>query len=153
MVSLTVLRSANQSSYPSGSSVRTTLFSSNAMQVINEAEDLGVLMETVAVSLTDYIRNISSTPQYGTVWEEETYVHIRWLWLILPITLAPMSLFFLLSAIWISSHRNVKVWKSSILAIIFHGLENPIGSDIAINRPNEMGEVAKRMRVKFQYRN
>jgi hypothetical protein len=141
--------SANQSSYQSGSSERTTLFSSNVMQALYEAEDLGALMETVAVSLTDYIRNISSTPQYGTVWGEETYVHIRWLWLILPMTLAPMSLFFLLSAIWISSQGNVKVWKSSILATIFHGLENPIGPDIAINRPSEMGEVAKRMRVRL----
>jgi hypothetical protein len=141
--------SANQSNYQSGSSVRTTLFSSNVMQALYEAEDLGALMETVAVSLTDYIRNISSTPQYGTVWGEETYVHIRWLWLILPMTLAPMSLFFLLSTIWISSRRDVKVWKSSILATIFHGLENPIGPDIAINRPSEMGEVAKRMRVRL----
>jgi hypothetical protein len=32
---------------------------------------------------------------------EETYVHTRWLWLILPMILALMSLFFLLSAIWI----------------------------------------------------
>lgn len=45
------------------------------MQALYEAEDLGALMETVAVSLPDYIRNISSTP-HGTVWGEETYAHI-----------------------------------------------------------------------------
>lgn len=53
-----------------------------------EAEDPGPLMETVAVSLPDYIRNISSTRQYGTLWREKTYVHIRWLWLILSMTLS-----------------------------------------------------------------
>jgi len=48
------------------------------MQALYEAEDLGALTETVAVSLTDYIGNISSTLPYGAVWgEKKTNLRFR----------------------------------------------------------------------------
>lgn len=127
-------------------------FSSDYIQAAYAAKDLGQLMSNVADSLTNYIRNSSSVPYRGTVWGVETYVHVRWIWLILPIALAPTSLLFLLSAIWASSHRNIKVWKSSSLATVFHGLERPIKTQ-DLNRQSDMDKLSKEIRVKLQQTN
>jgi hypothetical protein len=124
-------------------------FTSDYMQALYPTGDLGQLMGNVADSLTNYIRHGSSIPYYGTAWDTENYVHVRWVWLILPMALAPVALLFLLSAIWLSSRWNTKVWKSSSLATIFHGFERPIDT-INLNWQSEMDELSKQFRVRLR---
>lgn len=128
----------------------TPSYSTDVMEALNEAENMTQLMDNVAASMTNYIRNVSSIGEHGTAWELETFVHVRWAWLVLPLALAPLSFLFLLSAIWISGHHNIKVWKSSSLATVFHGLEHPPKPDVAINRRSEMEELARGLRVRLR---
>jgi hypothetical protein len=125
-------------------------YSTDVMEALNDADNMTQLMDNVAASMTDYIRNVSSTVEHGTAWGSESFVHVRWAWLVLPLALAPLSFLFLLSAIWISGHHNVKVWKSSSLATIFHGLEHPPKPDGAVNRRSEMEEAAKQLKVRLK---
>jgi hypothetical protein len=144
-----------QSSFTGNSTYEATYtggqsHSSDAMAALFQTSDLGQLMDTVAESLTNFIRNSSSVPYVGTAWDTESYVHVRWIWLILPVALAPMSLVFLLYAIWMSSHRELKVWKSSSLASIFHGLERPVVDAGNVERESEMDELSRQIWVRLQ---
>jgi len=108
------------------------------------------LMDSVATSMTNHIRSVSSmtvTGQMGTV---ETYVHVRWVWLTLPGALILSSAAFLALAVLETRRRRAEVWKDSSLALIFHGLEQNGESTGLVNKLSCMEDMAKGMRVRLE---
>jgi hypothetical protein len=91
-------------------------------EVLYYRDDLSSVMAEVATSFSTYLRSLPgpNNRAIGTAWKMETFIHVRWGWLILPILVVLMGVAFLLSAI--IRTRRLAVWKSSILAILFHGL-------------------------------
>lgn len=81
---------------------------------------------------------------YGTV---ETYVHIRWLWLILPVALVIGTFVLLLTTILKSHHDAGGIWKTSVLATLFHGLEEDtrvqLGNDRELSRMQDKANVVR----------
>ncbi|CEN61556.1 hypothetical protein ASPCAL08210 [Aspergillus calidoustus] len=65
----------------------------------------------------------------GTVRLTEIYVSVRWLWLVFPSALVALGLVFLGLTMLTNGRRGLRLWKSSILAILFHGLEGFMGED------------------------
>jgi hypothetical protein len=63
-------------------------------------------------------------PQWqGDAWEQETRVHIRWAWIILPACLLIFSFLFLaVTIIRSEDDKKIGIWKSSALAVLFNGL-------------------------------
>jgi hypothetical protein len=59
----------------------------------------------------------------------EIYVSVRWLWLVFPSALVALGVVFLGLTMLTNRRRGLRLWKSSILAILFHGLEGFIGED------------------------
>ena len=57
------------------------------------------LMESVATSMTNHIRSVSTVTVPGQMGTVETYVHVRWVWLMLPAVLIVSSAAFLALAI------------------------------------------------------
>ncbi|OTA55100.1 hypothetical protein K449DRAFT_438930 [Hypoxylon sp. EC38] len=82
----------------------------------------------VAASMTKYLRlyeqtrkpgeNRSDTMAVGTAWTAETYVHVRWEWMILPIALEGLALAFLVATIIQSKMSGIALWKSSTLPML-----------------------------------
>lgn len=124
-------------------------YTSAIMQALYMIDDLRHLMESVAASLSSHIRSVSSEAVPGKVWAMETYVHVRWIWLMLPMALAPASLLFLLTAIWTSKNGGVGIWKSSGMAVIFHGLEKPLYAN-DLHRQSTMEKTWKEIVVRLQ---
>ena len=86
--------------------------------------DLSMIMAHIADRMTDNIRSQSRDQAFGTVWKIETYVSVRWPWLVLPVGLVLLSVALLIATI-VSSHRHrCVVWKSDSLATLFHGLSD-----------------------------
>jgi len=117
-------------------------------EVLYYRDDLSRIMAEVATSFSTYLRSLPAPNNraVGTAWKMETFIHVRWGWLILPILVVLMGVVFLLSAI--IRTRRLAVWKSSILAILFHGLgDHP-------KRPAqglvEMDDAAKDIRVRLK---
>ncbi|KAK9777053.1 hypothetical protein AB5N19_12416 [Seiridium cardinale] len=69
----------------------------------------------------------------GTAWTVETFVHVRWLWMILPIILEAMALVFLVGTILQSNQSGLPGWKSSTLPLI-QGKLDQLQKVIAENR-------------------
>jgi hypothetical protein len=123
--------------------------SSDIMDALNQTSDLYGLMESVATSMTNHIRSVSTVTVPGKMGTVETYVHVRWVWLTLPAVLIVSSAAFLALAILETRHKKAEVWKDSSLALIFHGLEQKGESTGVVNKLSDMEDVAKGMKVRL----
>lgn len=128
-------------------------FSSDVMQALYITDNVTSRIENLAISMTNNIReqnNSVSSPAKGTTWKTETYIRVRWRWFIFPSALLVLSLFFLLGAIIETSYRKVSVWKSSNVALLFHGRELQLQGalhGIPVTSLSQMSEHAKDIMV------
>ena len=127
-------------------------FTSDVMQALYNTDNLTARMQNLATSMSNNIRQQNdsiASPSHGTAWEGETYVHVRWPWLSFPAGVVLVALLFLVGSIVETAHRDVLVWKSSNIALIFHGQDLDLGYDAAIhvNNPSRMTQVAKSVKV------
>ncbi|KAL8722941.1 MAG: hypothetical protein Q9225_000633 [Loekoesia sp. 1 TL-2023] len=101
-----------------------SVFSSDTMQALYDTSNITQRIDNLATSMTNNIRGQDdhvSGPACGIAWTSETYVHVRWAWFAFPATLILIAAFFLLGIIFETSFRDILIWKSSNLALLFHG--------------------------------
>lgn len=83
--------------------------------------DINTIFESIAAALTFNARmNVCKSTVQGKIWILQSYVHVRWQWLTLPVVSFVLSVAFLISTI--VRTRNQYVWKSSPLALLFSEL-------------------------------
>jgi hypothetical protein len=80
-------------------------------------------VESIAAALTNYGLATTNDTVQGDAFAEESYVHVRWQWLILPAFLELASLVLLVLTIVHSRREDVPIWKSSVLALMYHGVD------------------------------
>lgn len=86
------------------------------------------IMDGMTRSITARLRegdgfSISSGPAYGQVWETQTCVYVNWSWLGLPAGLLLLTIVFLCLTMLKTRSRQARVWKSSVFAVLFSGLD------------------------------
>lgn len=83
--------------------------------------EINALFDSLASSLTTHARSkVCDAGVGGTTWTVESYVHVRWAWMALPIVLVVFTLIFFAATIWNTRHQFI--WKSSPLALLFSNL-------------------------------
>ncbi|OAP64512.1 hypothetical protein AYL99_00484 [Fonsecaea erecta] len=86
----------------------------------------------------------------GTVWVEKDSVHVRWTWLTLPIALNVAGILYLALSVFYTRRHHLTLWKSSILATLYHGLhQNLLQPDQAYKRASDMVEAASALSVRL----
>ncbi|KAH0424302.1 hypothetical protein CcaCcLH18_11653 [Colletotrichum camelliae] len=86
-------------------------------------------MEGLADSITSRWRNgdgnksVRVGPARGVVWEQQTCVHVNWAWLALPAAMVLLTAVFLTLTVIQTSASERLPWKSSMLAVLFNGLD------------------------------
>ena len=89
------------------------------------ANGIQMLMDDLAISMTTTMRSfIGAVPQPGQAWSYESFVHVRWAFITVPVSVVLATGIFLALAVWRSQWSQTKLWKSSALAVLFHGLES-----------------------------
>lgn len=80
--------------------------------------------DNVARTFTNVARAASNGTDliHGVAYGTETFVEIRWAWFSLPLLLLLLGLFFLVAVILQSRASGVQIWKTSVLAVLMHGL-------------------------------
>ncbi|PYH89369.1 hypothetical protein BO71DRAFT_389806 [Aspergillus ellipticus CBS 707.79] len=126
-------------------------WSTSTLQAVYGTEgdykDINSMFQSLASSLTIHARSsVCAATVNGTTWTAESFVHVQWPWLILPIVLLVLTLIFLATTVIRTRHQFV--WKSSPLALLF--------SDLAIEAPHafersldlsHMEEASRKMNV------
>ncbi|MCJ1428148.1 hypothetical protein MMC29_006056 [Sticta canariensis] len=72
------------------------------------------------------ISNSSQTPTVNGIQQRKTgechpIIHVQWVWLALPTSLVVLALILQIVTMVRTSRRDTPVWKSSTLALVFHG--------------------------------
>ncbi|KAL4902142.1 hypothetical protein BDW74DRAFT_158699 [Aspergillus multicolor] len=86
--------------------------------------DLEKVMGRITTSFTRAALAMSNQTYYGTVYVGEVYVVVHWMWILLPAALVLLTLCFLAITILANRRQRLRLWKTSILAVPFHGLIN-----------------------------
>ena len=80
--------------------------------------DINSVFQSLASTLTVNARsNICQYNTDGVPWTDQSFVQVRWRWMILPGAMVVLSMIFL--AITVVHTRNQYIWKSSPLALLF----------------------------------
>ena len=108
-------------------------------------------MLNMATSITNQmrLRASNSKPAEGQVWWSEICVEVQWRWLTLHAILVCFCFAFLILTMLSSSrYAKGKLWKSSPLALVFHGLDQSTTEKIgAIGVMEDMEDRARTIRV------
>lgn len=97
------------------------------------------LVERIAASMTKAELDNSTTMVYGNVSSGVVQVDVAWYWFVLPAALNVVAILLLLATALLSHHRKTQLWKSSSLALLYHGIDDPEhSSDIALAKVSEM---------------
>ncbi|KAE8385910.1 hypothetical protein BDV23DRAFT_164216 [Aspergillus alliaceus] len=89
--------------------------------------EISTIFTSLASSLTINARTqVCKASVKGMTWTAESFVSVRWPWMIFPIALVAMTIIFL--AVTMIKTRNQYIWKSSPLALLF--------SDLAVEAPH-----------------
>ncbi|KAL4899348.1 hypothetical protein BDW74DRAFT_189438 [Aspergillus multicolor] len=109
--------------------------------------DIASMFKSLASSLTLHARSkVCGATAVGSTWTEQSFVHVRWPWLILPGALVLLSGVFLITTMLHT--RNQYIWKSSPLALLFSDLSvdatNPLKPDPTLKG---MEDTSRKMEV------
>ncbi|GKZ29576.1 hypothetical protein AbraIFM66950_005608 [Aspergillus brasiliensis] len=107
---------------------------------------LGSIIEGISLSLSKLALDPDNHTVSGFAFASETLVRVRWQWLTLPFALALAGVILLASVMTRTRQGKILLWKSSVIAVIYHGLEER--AERPINDPvSNMGVTAESTRV------
>ena len=82
--------------------------------------------------MTDLTRRFYNTQVLGDVLVAEAFVHVRWIWVTLPLLLLSTSLLILSVTIYQTMRSKIALWKLSSLPLLYHGPDHMAArSDLA----------------------
>ncbi|KAK8083683.1 Carboxylic ester hydrolase [Apiospora saccharicola] len=88
-------------------------------------DGIAMLMADTATSITTAFRSLwGAEPVAGPAVSTESYIHVRWGFLVLPLLVVLGADAFLIGAIYQTHKTRTRPLKSSALAMLFHGLED-----------------------------
>ncbi|KAL4877617.1 hypothetical protein BJY04DRAFT_197934 [Aspergillus karnatakaensis] len=117
------------------------------------------VMRDVAASFTQVGLAASNDTTQGTVFFFEVYVSVKWLWLLQPAALVLLGIVFLFLTVFTNKQQKLSLWRSSILAVLFHGLvhkeregdvEGLSGTGKETDTADQMEKVAQGMHVRLR---
>lgn len=88
------------------------------------AGGIDMLMRDLAVSVSVAFRTFTGGVEVGgAALAVESFVHVRWGFVSVPVLAVVLTAGFLGAAVWRSWRCGARLWKSSALAMLFHGLD------------------------------
>lgn len=115
---------------------------------------LNATVHSIAEALTALMQNISTKTITDQIAHVQTFVQVRWPWLLYPVLVIFIGIFFVLfiivEAVWI--YKGTPVWKNSNLPLIYHGLLVGINAKTRIKtmKIEEMEQRARDTVVRFE---
>ncbi|CAJ2500252.1 Uu.00g031050.m01.CDS01 [Anthostomella pinea] len=116
------------------------------------ADGLYMLMRDTATSMTVAFRGFGADaePVAGRALSDELHVSVRWAFAVFPVVLVFGTALFLVAAIYHTEKTGTQVWKSSALAVLFHGLDDDTKAQFGhVSNLEEQMSVAKDVKVQL----
>jgi hypothetical protein len=114
------------------------------------ADSLENMFESIASSLTQLTLESKPNNITGQAAFPVTFANVRWEWLILPVVLEAAGITLLLFTMVQTKHTEVPLWRASVLAFLYHGLEEGLKDGQATAKVSGMDMDAKKVRVRLK---
>lgn len=102
------------------------------------------MMATIARAMTETIRTgPNSTVVIGLESVGEVFIHVEWVWIVLPVVVILAALVLLVMSIWLAHKRRAILWKSSSLALLLHKLVPWEADSRSIRSKEELEQFAR----------
>jgi hypothetical protein len=113
-------------------------------------EKIPQTLDNLATAWTDNIRR-TGHPAQGTAMQARTFIHVQFLWLILPFALELLALIFFTATVLKTIHGDVPLWKTSSLAPLLYGpkISNWPVPDLRLQTSLGLEEFAKSTRTRL----
>lgn len=111
--------------------------------------NLTTVVHSLAASLTKLGLDLSNVTVYGNVSTTENYVQAEWKWLIFPMALEALGILLLVATIAISHVQHTRLWKSSVLPLLYHGLDDVLQIQAPPQDVFGMEELARGTKVRM----
>jgi len=117
----------------------------DSARALFRADSFPHTMDRIARSMTNSIRTgPNQTEAHGSVQVAEQHIHVRWLWMIMPASLVLLSVGFLATSM-ACTIRQPRVWKSSALPSLYHGLSGWDDMELCKASVTDMRQAARNM--------
>jgi hypothetical protein len=123
-------------------------FDSDVMLALWEGGNLAAHLEYITRSISIHMREPSSQGAdfaIGSSHTTEAYYTVRWPWLILPGVVVVLVATFLLAVMIESRRTRSSLWKNSMLAMLFHGLDDDARGQLMTDHNSDRLEKASQM--------
>lgn len=121
--------------------------SGNLQKIMGGIDDVDVAMDSMTTSMTDVMHSTGFTIP-GKAFREETYIHVRWAWIILPMLAALFSIMFLIATVTTSRKLNTVLWKDSVLPLLMFWRQADSAEDIeSLSIVSEAERVSRNINV------
>lgn len=149
--SLRDLLDGSFASVTSGSGTNSNIDSNMLLSGFNLSTNIPKTMDRVAAAMTNRLRDMSNLTVQGQSGSMELYIRVSWWWLLLPILTVIFGTILLVSVMIMTRKHKLPIWKTSELALLFHGLDlSPLGSDsVKMLKASEMENIASTLQVGF----
>ncbi|KAK8191546.1 hypothetical protein HDK77DRAFT_72165 [Phyllosticta capitalensis] len=139
------LRDVSADAYFDGS------FTFSAGQAFNYSNSVSDTMSTIATSLTNIVRQSrNATVADGVGFEAQTFIVVNWPWLSLPLALVLLTAAFLATVVCMSHCEEAPpIWKSSLVPLLFRGLEGWERHDLRGEKRTELERLAATMQTQL----
>ncbi|KAJ5627440.1 hypothetical protein N7528_004867 [Penicillium herquei] len=125
--------------------VKSSLTITGLLQLSNITE----VVDSVATRLTDTMRAAESGPRVrGIAFRDESFIEVRWPWIILPLCVVLGSALVLLTTSVATRKRNVVLWKNSVFPLLMTDLDiAPEYNFRSLRSVDEAKRVSKKINV------
>ena len=106
--------------------------------------------QRIASSFTRSAMAHSNFTVKGTVFTAKLFVSVNWPLITLPAALIVLSVIFLLSTILTNRRQRLRLWKTSLLAVLFHGLDGWTSVDDRNATVSQMERTAHNLDVELK---
>ena len=107
-------------------------------------------MTNISSSLNKMVLRVDGEDVKGTAYSIQVFVEVQWPWLILPGLLLLFGVCVFALTILSSKRHSTPVWKSSVLALIYHGLSGDVVDDFDHSTASKMESRAEITSVRLQ---
>lgn len=111
---------------------------------------LEAIMSNISSSLNKMALRANGEDVKGTAYSIQVLVEVQWPWLILPGLLLLFGVCFFVLTIFSSKKHSIPLWKSSVLALIYHGLNGDVVDSSDHSTASKMESRAEITSVKLQ---
>ncbi|OHW92373.1 DUF3176 domain-containing protein [Colletotrichum incanum] len=111
---------------------------------------IDMLMDDLATSVTVSFRSFNGTNVTGIAHTIESYIHVEWSFLTVPLLTILLTILFLSAVIYQTYRHKANLWKSSVLATLIHGLDRSAKERLEdLNSLREQQKEAKTVKVQL----